>query len=261
LQRNGATTVPIALDREGLSIAELEETKTDIIHVTPSHQFPLGIVMPVSRRLSLLKWANEKEGRYIVEDDYDSEFRFAGQPIPALQGLDGAEKVIYLNAFTKSLAPSLRISYMVLPPHLLEKYRQNFLFYSCTVPNFEQYILSKFMARGYFERHLRRMRNAYKERRDHFMATVNQSSLKEIVHFIGYDAGLHLLMEVDNGWEEKVLVEKAKTVDVRVYGLSEYYHFPVQNLPRSTIIVGYSGLGPQEITEAVKRLEIAWKRP
>ncbi len=259
MQRNGATTIPIALDAEGLSVAKLKMTKANIAHVTPSHQFPLGIIMPVSRRLSLLNWANEKEGRYIVEDDYDSEFRFSGQPIPALQGLDASEKVIYLNAFTKSLAPSLRISYMVLPWHLLEKYRESFLFYSCTVPNFEQYILSNFMAKGHFEHHLRRMRNAYKEKRDYFMNAVTKSLLGETVRFIGYDAGLHLLMELDNGLDEKTLVEKAKNIGIRVYGLSEYYHFPAENLPRSTIVIGYSGLCPSEIEAAVKKLEIAWQ--
>jgi len=255
---NDVTTVPAALDEQGLSIDSLRESGADIVHVTPSHQFPMGIIMPVGRRMSLLKWANESDDRYILEDDYDSEFRFSGQPIPALQGLDNNGKVIYINAFTKSLAPSLRISYMVLPPKLLEKYRNNFLFYSCTVPNFEQYTLSKFLSRGYFERHLSRMRIAYKERRDLLAAAVAGGKLNKFVDIIGSGAGLHLLMRVHNGMDEAQLVANAKAAGVRVYGLSEYYSFPAQNIPPSTLVIGYSGLNSADIAAAVERLEKAW---
>ena len=130
--------------------------------MTPSHHFPLGIIMPVSRRSALLSWAAGASDRYILEDDYDSEFRFSGRPIPALQSLDRNERVIYLNTFAKTLAPSLRISYMVLPPHLLERWRRELWFYSSTVPSFEQDTLALFMQRGHFERHLARARNRYK---------------------------------------------------------------------------------------------------
>jgi GntR family transcriptional regulator/MocR family aminotransferase len=215
--------------------------------------------MPVSRRLSLLNWANENSERYILEDDYDSEFRFSGHPISALQGLDNSGKVIYVNAFTKSIAPSLRISYMVLPQQLLKIYQEKFMFYSCTVPNFEQYTLSKFMSRGYFERHLSRMRNAYKERRDLFISSVMQSKLAGIVEIIGQDAGLHLLLHIKNGLDEIQLVSKAKAHSVRVYGLSEYYSFPISDYPKSTVVIGYSGFHSHEIVAAVERLENAWQ--
>lgn len=255
---SGAATVPVSLDGQGLSVGALRQTGANIVHVTPSHQFPLGVVMPVSRRISLLNWANERPGRYIVEDDYDSEFRFSGRPIPALQGFDVSGKVIYLNAFTKSLAPSLRISYMVLPPRLLEKYRERFLFYSCAVPNFEQYTLCKFMKNGCFERHLSRMRSAYKERRDLLLDAVAKSGLAKLADMIGYDAGLHLLMCVKNGMDEARLVSAAKAEGVRVYGLSEYYSFPAQQKPESTVVIGYSGLESSQIAPAVALLEKAW---
>ena len=129
----GAQVCPIPLDGQGLRVDALEASGARVVHVTPSHHFPLGIVMPVSRRWELLEWARRGEERYIIEDDYDSEFRFSGRPIPALQGLDREGRVIYLNTFAKSLAPSLRISYMVLPPKLLERYRQKLSFYSSTV--------------------------------------------------------------------------------------------------------------------------------
>ena len=257
-QSNEIKPVPVALDEQGLSVAGLAAAKANIVHVTPSHQFPTGIVMPVGRRLSLLKWAGESDNRFILEDDYDSEFRFTGQPIPALQGLDRSGKVIYINAFTKSLAPSLRISYMVLPPKLLNIYRSKFMFYSCTVPNFEQYTLCKFLNRGYFEHHLSRMRNAYKERRDIFISAIAQSNLAQVTEIIGSDAGLHFLMKISNGMSEAELVNKAGNAGVNVRGLSEYFNFPPAALPESTLVIGYSGLNPIDITASVKRIERAW---
>lgn len=257
-QSNGIVTLPINLDEQGLSVTELEKTKANIVHVTPSHQFPLGIVMPVGRRLSLLKWAGKSDDRYIIEDDYDSEFRFTGQPIPAMQGLDHDEKVIYINAFTKSLAPSLRISYMVLPPRLMKIYEENFIFYSCTVPNFEQYTLFRFLNRGYFERHLSRMRKAYKERRDLFINAIAQSRLAPVTDIIGSDAGLHFLMKINNGMSEAELVETASNVGVKLHGLSEYYSRPLAEYPNSTMVIGYSGLNAADLTAAVNRLEEVW---
>ncbi len=257
-ESNDVVTVPVSLDEQGLSVTKLAKTNANVVHVTPSHQFPLGIIMPVKRRISLLSWANESSNRYILEDDYDSEFRFAGHPIPALQGIDCNGKVIYINSFTKSLAPSLRISYMVLPPQLLKIYQQKFMFNSCTVPNFEQYTLNKFMNKGYFERHLSRMRNAYKQRRDLFIKAITSSKLDKYVDIIGQDAGLHLLLHIKNGLDEAQLVAKAKAVGVRVYGLSEYYNFPAQHYHKSTLVIGYSGFQQTQINVAVERLEKAW---
>ncbi len=257
---NEIITVPVELDEQGLSVTALENTQADIVHVTPSHQFPLGIVMPVGRRLALLRWANEKSGRYIIEDDYDSEFRFTGQPIPALKGLDREDRVIYINAFTKSLAPSLRISYAVLPRCLMDVYRENFMFYSCTVPNFEQYTLCKFLSSGSFERHLSRMRKAYKERRDLLLSAIAQSELAAVTRIIGADAGLHFLMVVQNGMSEAELVANARQAGVNLLGLSGYYNFPVKELPAGTLVVGYSGIKPGDMTAAVKRLEEAWRK-
>ncbi len=258
LRRNEVRAVPVPLDEEGLRVDRLRETGADIVHVTPSHQFPLGVVMPVRRRLELLHWAGEEAGRYILEDDYDSEFRFSGQPIPALQGLDTFGRVIYLNAFTKSLAPSLRISYMVLPLQLLDTYREKFHFYACTVSNFEQYTLSRFLSRGHFERHLGRMKSAYRERRDSFLRALSSSRLSGFTEAIGYEAGLHLLLRVRNGMKESELVARAKEAGVRVYGLSEYDSFPPGVFPESTVVIGYSDFPTAKIEAAVARLEQAW---
>ena len=254
---NDVEIIPISLDDQGLSAEELEKSGAEIVHITPSHQFPLGMVMPVSRRVALLRWAKEKGGRYILEDDYDSEFRFAGRPIPALQGLD-PEKVIYTNSFTRSLAPSLRISYLVLPPRLLAVYREKYLFYSCPVPGFEQHTLYRFMSGGHFERHLNRMRNAYKERRDSLISAVMKSSLGECVEVIGSDAGLHFLLKVNNGMSEEQLTAMAKAAGVRVYGATEYCVQKTGKCPRSTVVIGYAGFPSEDISPAVRKLEEAW---
>lgn len=255
---NEVKVVPLQLDKHGINIDNLKKSNANVVHVTPSHQFPLGIVMPVSRRTALLNWAHEDDKNYILEDDYDSEFRFSGQPIPALQGLDRSGKVIYINAFTKSLAPSLRINYMVLPPTLLETYRKKFKSYSCTVPNFEQYTLGKFMKGGFFERHLNRMRNSYKQRRDILITQLFQSRFGDKIEVSGQDAGLHLLLNVNNGMNEQQLVQSAKNRGVRVYGLSEYCSLECESIPQSTLVIGYSCIPCTEIEQAVNLLEKAW---
>lgn len=162
------------MDESGMMIRELREMGADIAYVMPSHQFPLGTVMPMKRRLELLKWATEAEGRYIIEDDHDSEFRYKGRPIPSLQGMDGAGKVIYIGTFSKSIAPSLRVSYMVLPRLLLEKYDQNCGFYATTVPRTQQELLYRFLADGSFERHLNRMKNVYRGKQDKLLSLLKQ---------------------------------------------------------------------------------------
>ncbi|WP_322379139.1 MocR-like pyridoxine biosynthesis transcription factor PdxR, partial [Clostridium perfringens] len=144
----------IKIDNQGINVEELCNSKADIVHITPSHQFPTGVIMPISRRMQVLAWAKEKENRYIIEDDYDSEFRFEGKPIPALQSLDTDGKVIYLGTFSKSFAPSIRIGYMVLPDELIKIYRENFSFYACTVSRIDQQALYRFIEEGHFERHL-----------------------------------------------------------------------------------------------------------
>lgn len=255
---NCPNIVPVPMDSGGADVRFIKKSGADAVHITPSHHFPLGIVMPVSRRMEILNWVYSADKRYIIEDDYDSEFRFSGRPIPAMQSLDNRDRVIYINTFTKSLAPSMRISYMILPPRLLEKFMKQLGFYACTVPVFEQLTLAKFMERGHFERHIRRMKKLYRQRRDILTDAVNSCGLKKTVNFRGLDAGLHVLMEIKNGMSERQLVESAAEYDVRVYGLSEYYAFGGEKILESCIIAGYSGLNEEEIAEGIKRLEKAW---
>ena len=157
---------PVPLDQDGVSVQELEKRSVDIIHTSPSHHFPTGTVMPVSRRYELLGWAAKSDHHYIIEDDYDSELRLGGKPFPTLQSIDVSDKVIYMNTFTKTLASTVRISYMVLPQTLAEKFYRELSFYSCTVSNFEQYTLAEFIENGSFEKHINRLRNYYQNKRD-----------------------------------------------------------------------------------------------
>jgi GntR family transcriptional regulator / MocR family aminotransferase len=183
----------IPLDEQGISMEALYHTSANVIHITPAHQFPTGIVMPVQRRLELLKWASLEQHRYIIEDDYDSEFRFSGQPVFTLFGLDHQDHVIYMNSFTKTLAPSFRMGYIVLPQSLLRSYHMIEAYHGCTVPNFEQFIMYKFMKEGYFERHINRMRQVYKKKLDIMKSIIEKHDAFEM---IGDEAGLHFILKI-----------------------------------------------------------------
>lgn len=259
LAHEGALVCPIPMDEGGLRVDALRWSGARVAHVTPSHHFPLGTVMPVGRRRELLSWAEEAPNRYIIEDDYDSEFRFSGRPIPALQSLDRSERVIYLNTFAKSLAPSLRISFLVLPPHLLERYRREFLFYSSTVPSFEQYALARFLEGGHFERHVARMRTGYKARKEALMAAARRwGAAAGPEAFSGADAGLHLLLRVDSPLDEAELERRARKAGVGVYPLSAYRLTPPARPSPPTLVMGYARLEAEDMDPAFRLLRDAW---
>ena len=253
----GYQTVPIPLDKNGMKIGELEDSQADIAYVTPSHQYPTGIVMPMKRRMELLNWANRKEHRYIVEDDYDSEFRYKGKPIPALQGYDTQDKVIYLGTFSKSIAPAIRMSYMVLPEPLLTEYEKRCGFVSTTVSKVDQMIVQRFIEEGYYERHLNKTRALYKNRHDTLIDGLR--SLKEICEISGEHAGVHLLLTFRDGRSEKTLIRLAEERDIRVYGLSECRIQEYTDESSSTILLGYANLTEEQIKEAVRLLCDCWK--
>ena len=247
----------IPIDESGLMIDLLEDSGADVVHVSPANHFPTGTVMPITRRLELFEWVNRVRKRYIIEDDYDSEFRYASRPIPALGELDRTGRVVYVNTFAKSLAPGLRIGYLVLPNALMARYRERFSRYSSTVPSFDQHTLAAFMHTGGFERHISRSRKVYQARRDALMAALDRE-LADLPHEVSRsEAGLHLLLHMRNGMLEHELMERAKTVGVRVYPLSAYYTPPVKP-PRATLVLGYAGLTEQQIDEAAKLLKQAW---
>ena len=240
----GCKTSPISLDKDGMNIQKLYASGCDTAYVTPSHQYPLGLIMPINRRHELLSWAASKEGRYIIEDDHDSEFRYKGKPIPSLQGIDTKDKVIYVGTFSKAIAPAIRVGYMVLPPKLLELYHEKCYYYASTVSRVDQAILTTFMNEGYFERHLNRMRKLYKEKRDTMTAFLTNQALPITIR--GENAGMHLVIEFDSKKEEKQLIDLAAQKGVRVYGLSEHFIRPEKDYP-PTLLLGYANLSLAEI--------------
>lgn len=219
-QNLGWSVTPVPMDDSGMRMAELREAKAQLAYIMPSHQFPLGNVMPMKRRMELLQWAGEQEDRYIIEDDYDSEFRYKGKPIPSLQGNDSYDSVIYLGTFSKSIAPAIRVSFMVLPPKLLELYQRRCGFYSSTVSRIQQQTLYHFMKDGYFERHLNKMRRVYRGRHDVLLAELRGKSWVKRIY--GENAGLHILVEINTDKTEEELIAAAKEKEIRVYGLREY---------------------------------------
>ena len=248
LQSKKVAFWPINLDNEGLCPDALERTNASVVFLTPTRQFPLGIVMTASRRMQLLKWAAQSKERYLIEDDYDSEYRYQLKPIPPLHSLDRNDKVIYLNTFARTLAPSLRIGYMVLPEKLLKLYQNTLLLYSCTVSRFEQACLQRFMQEDHYERHLNRMRLAYRARRDILVSGL--SSIGNAFSVKASEAGLHVIVTSKNGLQENLLLEELLKKGIKVYKLSDYYLTAVKET--NSFIVGYGGMKNDELQKAVK---------
>lgn len=249
-------TVSVNMDSNGMSVENLNESGADVAYVTPSHQYPLGIVMGIKRRMELLAWAGEKNNRYIIEDDYDSEFRYKGKPIPALQGIDKDGKVIYIGTFSRALSPAIRISYMVMPQSIYEKYLLIGRKYSNTVSRIDQKIVSSFMNEGYYERHLNRMRAHYKNKHDFLLEELKKWG--DACEISGENAGLHLLLNIKNGMNAEELAATALKAGVKVYPLSDNYMGEAK-IDTSTVVLGYATISNNEIKEGLKRLKRAWK--
>ncbi len=242
-------SVAIPVDEKGMNVDKLRETSANIAYVTPSHQFPLGNVMSIKRRLELLQWAKEGENRYILEDDHDSEFRYVGRPIPALQSQDRNQKVIYMGTFSRSIAPAIRVAYMVLPFPLYLLYKENLSHYSSTVSRLDQKILTDFLEEGHFERHLNRMKKCYKGKHDTMLETLH--SFKDLITVIGENAGLHLVLQVNLAVSEVELIEKARRKGIGLYPLSPYYINKKTDL-KPSFLMGFSNLEEDEIRNGLK---------
>ena len=252
-KRLGRQVASVPVDGEGMSPEELERSGAGLAYVTPSHQFPLGVTMPAGRRSRLLHWANAAPDRYIIEDDYDSEFRYASRPIPALQGMDRKGRVVYMGTFSRSIAPAIRVAFVILPPSLMERWQAEFSHSSCTVSRFEQEALRRFLVQGLYSRHLRRSVNLYRRK-----CAVFSEALSAIdgVTLSGQQAGLHFLLTLP-GFTESELVERAAAAGVRVHPLSRYCH-SVSPMP-STVVVGFAGLNEEELRQAAKLLKTAYQ--
>ena len=243
----------IDMDESGVNIDSLERSGADVVHISPSHHFPTGTVTPASRRYELLGWAAKQEGRYIIEDEYDSEFRLVGNPIPALQSIDASDKVIYMNTFSKSLSSTIRISYMVLPIPLMVRYNHVLSFYACTVSNFDQYTLTRFIQEGYLEKHINRMRKFYRNSRDRILGCIRNHRLYPQVTIKEENAGLHFLMEIDTSYTDREMVDRAAAAGINISSLSQYCHGKEQE-DSHTLVINYSGIEEDIIEEACDRL-------
>lgn len=247
----------IPVDEQGICIDILEKSKAQFLYVTPAHQYPTGFVMPIQRRLKLLDWANQEEGRYIIEDDYDSEFRYQGKPIPSLQSIDRNQKVIYCGTFSKAIAPAIRISYLVLPWKLYKRYKERVGFLACTVSRTDQKILELFITEGYFERHLNKMRGVYKNKRDMLVKLCRQ--LEPHIQVKNTSTGLHILLECHTKRKEKELISLAREHGVKVYGISEYEIEEQTSFSYPMLILGFAKLQEKDIKKGILLLTEAWK--
>ena len=243
--------MPIPLEENGIDIKALKKSRAKVVYVTPSHQFPYGMMMTISKRLSLLKWAKEKEG-IIIEDDYDGEFRYKGKPTPSLQGLDESGRVVYLGSFSKSLMTSMRISYLVLPETLLTIYETNYTIYEQTVSRLLQKALEIFIKEGYWEKHLRKARVLYKKKQEILLEAIRKYFGQKAT-VMGADSGLHILLEVNTKIKEAELIARAFKAGVKVNPTSIYWIKPmVGALP--VILIGFAGIKLENIADGIKIL-------
>lgn len=247
----------VPMDNQGIQVEALEQCGAQVAYVMPSHQFPMGTVMPIGRRMQLLAWAESQEDRYLIEDDYDSEFRYRGRPVPALLGADRAGKVIYLGTFSRSVAPAIRISYMVLPQSLMDRYKKLPKIFSATVSRADQKIMELFLREGYYQRHLNRMRTCYKGKHDLLLAGLKQ--IPAVERIWGEHAGTHLAVSLKGEDPEAERIRQARDQGVQVYGLSEYLVGGKKEKDSPTILLGYASLEEKKLPEAVERLKKAWE--
>ncbi len=252
---NGFEILPIPVCENGIELNKLATSSARMVHIAPSHQFPMGTVMPIHKRIEILKWAREHDN-IIIEDDYDSEFRYNGRPIPSLQSIDQYERVIYVGTFSKALSPGLRMAYMILPTWLLPVYQEKFTGYQCTVPLIEQKILTRFMEDGHWEKHIRKICLSQKKKHDTLIDAIKQN-MRNKVRIYGHQAGLHILLEFLDGQKEDELVRKAFEHKIKVCPVSPFW-LNKQNYRNNALVLGYGMIPDKDIRMAVKILSQAW---
>ena len=262
----GATCLFAGLDAQGVRLTDLAHQRAEILHISPSHHYPTGLITPISRRYELLGWAAGGEDRFIIEDDYDSEFRLTGRPIPTLMIIDATGCVLYMNTFSKTLTPTIRISYLVLPERLVEPFRAKLGFYSCTVSNFEQYTLARFIAEGHFERHIHRMRTLYRKRRAAILTLLKRASFADRLNLMEQGSGLHFLVRFRQAGTDEEIARKLRAAGIRMRPLADCY-VPAEKagmtekntscLPedlQGVFVLDYSSVSEVQMEEAIRRI-------
>jgi GntR family transcriptional regulator / MocR family aminotransferase len=254
-QNHHFSILPIELEEDGLNIEQLQTTNAKVVYVTPSHQLPLGMVLPIGKRQKLLKWAQQSNG-FIIEDDYDSEFRYGSKPIPALKALDTEDRVVYIGTFSKVFTPAIRTSYMVLPQRLLARFHERCANYHQTVATIIQKALARFMREGHFERHVRRMRTIYAKKRQALIGAIREY-FGDQATIIGDKAGLHLLVEIKDK-DAAELVQKAEKAGILVYSAAKYW-FGNGGTPPPYLLLGFGGMSEKDIRAGISELKRVWE--
>ncbi|MCG8483784.1 MAG: PLP-dependent aminotransferase family protein [Clostridia bacterium] len=248
---------PISIDEDGMKVNELINSPCSVAYVSPSHQFPLGSVMSIGRRYELLEWASE-ENRIIIEDDYDSELRYYGRPIPSLQGLDEKEHVIYLGSFSSTLLPSIKISYIILPNELLKYYKSVMHHYNQTCSKIEQLTLGLYMKEGFYQKHIKKLRKLYATKAQYFKEWL-QKEMDDLCKILNHPSGIHLLIEVRTKKTPDELCKEASKAKVTTVPLTNYMIRQLHtNHP--VLLLYYTQIPLVDIPEAVKHLRDRWMR-
>lgn len=252
---SGAECLPVPLDSQGVDLDALAAGGAAVLHISPAHQYPTGLVTPLPRRQALLSWA-QGIGGYIIEDDYDSELGYAPMPLPTLSSIDSAGRVIYMNTFSQTISPGMRVGYLVLPERLIGEWESRLGFYSCAVPTLEQHVLARFISGGYYERHLARLRKACREKKDAVLSAFSSAAFASKVEISEPEAGLHFLMRVGTCEPDSAIKARAAELGLRLGFLSDYA-FDSAYAEQHVLVINYAGLSGERLGEAVALLEKA----
>lgn len=245
---------PINLDNKGIDIKKVEALNPNFLFITPSHQFPTGIIMPISRRIELLNWASASEDKYIIEDDYDSEFKYGTDNIPSLQSLDRNQRVIYVGTFSKTIMPSFRISYLVLPPDLLREYKRHFSYWIQGSNTLNLFTLHYFIESGEYARHVKCMNNHYEKKREILIKELKMK-FRNGVQIKNVPAGLHFIAEfkTDKGYKE--IEERAKKEKLEIYSMKRFnLSGNIEERNKIILVIGFANIKNEDIPIAIDRL-------
>lgn len=258
--RSGLASDFLPVDEKGVSMDALSRSRASLVHVSPANSFPLGSVMPIGRRLELLSWLYEGEGRYLVEDDFDSEVNSFGSATTPIFQSDFGRRTVYLNSFSKTLVPSLRISYMVLPMELLARYRRTQTFFSCTVSGSDQYVLARFLADGHFERHLSRLNVFFRRERAQVLSEISELGLDRMGEVVVPEAGTHVILRLGEGdVTREQMRANARALDIRFAFVGDYASRPSGRMGRD-LVVNYASVPPERLHEGLHRLKLCLSR-
>ena len=253
-ENNNATCIPVEMDEQGLSVEKLRAAGGQIAHISPTHHFPTGICMLASRRYEMLAWSNESKTNYIIEDDYDSEFRQKGKPVPPLFSMDVFGKVIYMNTFSKSLTSTIRISYMILPEKLAQDFYEKLSFYSCTVSTFEQYTLAAFISQGFFEKHINRMRLHYGRKRARIIELIKRHFSENQCRIIENNSGLHFILEFNTKLSDQEFKERLKENKILISSITDF-EMSEERQDKHQFILNYSSIDINKLDKIMKKIK------